>query len=96
MPVVQHPEEFHGMVSVVSDAGVLGAACGGCDPVVVESVSGLVWGEPAHGFGVHHGHPQIFDISTGSAGADAVVDAAVVAADGVEVETLAQVFGRDY
>jgi hypothetical protein len=39
LPVVQHPEEFHGMVSVVSDAGVLGAACGGCDPVVVESVS---------------------------------------------------------
>jgi hypothetical protein len=64
--------------------------------MVAESVTGLVWGEPAHGFGVHHGHPQIFNISTGSAGADAVVDVAVVVAEGVEVETLAQVFGSDY
>lgn len=48
--------------------------------------------EPAHRFGIHHYHPVIFSISTGSAGADAVVGVAVFVLKLFDGEALADVF----
>ncbi len=52
-------------------------------------------GEPAHGFRVHHADVVIFSISTGSAGADAVVDVAGGGLQLVEGEALSEVLGGD-
>jgi hypothetical protein len=51
--------------------------------------------QPAHRLGVHHTHVVIFSISTGSAGADAVVDVAAGGFQLVEDEALAEVFGGE-
>jgi len=51
--------------------------------------------EPAHRLGIHHAHVVIFSISTGSAGADAVVDVAGGGFQLVEGEALAEVFAGE-